>query len=409
MPPMTCGMARKGVRHYVPYNLHSRGPNQTLLDLSSPLSTPRTPNDFIYPDIGKAIQDGVPLVTVGFAVKTRFIQDCLELVKVIEEEQKKILRALEADEIISQERLVLHVNIIRSPACITSRVLLFTHQHVVVFSLWIMEALDDKVLEWLEFLHFVKLFEVIHIPYLFTSLGVGKRQSSNHGSGLHFVIKECASQTSSPPGVRSQDGADDHGPMIQDYISSRPSFDGGTLASFSNASDLLGQDVAKPSLRSENESSLTLCFTMNLVYSEQVIPYNIVHLKEQIWNGPTTYPGTGHVQDTRSSVLTCGATGISMHFSKMVGFENGIWRTIDILKSETMEVCGDSWVSLLLHEVRLQHRKLGYDSLKEDAIEIGGYYVLVGSISTWLTVWLRAADNGLTLFPGLMSPIWASK
>ncbi|KAI6017033.1 hypothetical protein EDC04DRAFT_2902806 [Pisolithus marmoratus] len=131
---MTRGMACKGVRHYAPYNLRSRGPNQTLLDLSSPLSTLRTPvrlhnavgahgivptphvhaaegnplasaNDFIYPDIGKAIQDGVPLVTVGFTVKTRFIQDCLELVKVVEEEQKKILWALEADEIISQERL----------------------------------------------------------------------------------------------------------------------------------------------------------------------------------------------------------------------------------------------------------------------------------------------------------------
>ncbi|KAI6038224.1 hypothetical protein EDC04DRAFT_2604214 [Pisolithus marmoratus] len=134
MPPMTHGMACKGVRHYVPYNLHSHGPNQTFLDLSSPLSTPRTlvhlhntvgahgivpaphvhvaegnplasANDFIYPDIGKAIRDGVPPVTVGFTVKTRFIQDCLELVKVIEEEQKKILWALEADEIISQERL----------------------------------------------------------------------------------------------------------------------------------------------------------------------------------------------------------------------------------------------------------------------------------------------------------------
>ncbi|KAI6044170.1 hypothetical protein EDC04DRAFT_2599744 [Pisolithus marmoratus] len=401
MPPMTRGMARKGVRHYAPYNLRSRGPNQTLLDLSSPPSTPRTPvrlhnavgargvvpaphvhaaegnplasaNDFIYPDIGKAIRDGVPPVTVGFAVKTRFIQDCLELVKVVEEEQKKILRALEADEIISQERLEMFGRraIDYVDKCAEIAVEALANE---IENLWITEALDDKVLEWL----------VICIPYLFTSLGVGKRQSSNHGSGLHFVIKECASQTSSPPGVGSQDGADDRGPVIQDYISSRPSFDGGTLASFSNASDLLGQDAAKPSLRSENESSLTLCFAMNLVYSERVIPYNIVHLKEQIWNGPTTYPGTGHVRDTGSSVLTCGATGVSMHFSKMVGFENGIWRK---LGEECACLMQDRRHLEIGNNGRLQHRKLGYDSLKEDAIEIGGYYILVGSISTWLTM-----------------------
>ncbi|KAI6096093.1 hypothetical protein EDD16DRAFT_1528249 [Pisolithus croceorrhizus] len=140
MPPMTHSMACKGIRHYVPYNLHSCGPNQTLLDLSTLLSPPRTltylhndvgacgvvptlhihvakgnppanTNEFIYPDIRRAIEDGIPPVlcihhvTVGFAVKTRFIQDCLELVKAVGEEQKKILLALEANEIISQERL----------------------------------------------------------------------------------------------------------------------------------------------------------------------------------------------------------------------------------------------------------------------------------------------------------------
>ncbi|KAI5987430.1 hypothetical protein EDC04DRAFT_2912946 [Pisolithus marmoratus] len=113
---MTRGMARKGVRHYAPYNLRSCGPNQTLLDLSSPPSTLRTPVRLhnavgargIVPTPHVHAAEGNPLasaVTVGFAVKTRFIQDCLELVKVVEEEQKKILRALEADEIISQERL----------------------------------------------------------------------------------------------------------------------------------------------------------------------------------------------------------------------------------------------------------------------------------------------------------------
>ncbi|KAI6039123.1 hypothetical protein EDC04DRAFT_2603377 [Pisolithus marmoratus] len=427
MPPMTRGMAHKGVRHYAPYNLCSRGPNQTLLDLSSPPSTLRTPvrlhnavgargvvpaphvhaaegnplasaNDFIYPDIGKAIRDGVPPVTVGFAVKTRFIQDCLELVKVVEEEQKKILRALEANEIISQERLEMFgrhaIDYVDKCAGIAMEALAneiekhgadpqdLTCRSSPLLLLWIMEVLDDKVLEWLE----------------------------------------CASQMSSPPGVGSQDGADDCGPVIQDYISSRPGFDGGTLASFSttvliaghvcpvwgmnsiapsmngsgaNASDLLGQDVAKPSLRLENESSLTLCFTMNLVYSERdlewtynlsrnrtCLRYRKQRIDLQCSRRFHAFLEDGwiqkwHLESSVELVLDGGSLAKNMP---------ALCRTIDILKSETTEVCGDSWVSLLLHEVRLQHRKLGYDSLKEDAIEIGGYYVLVGSISTWLTM-----------------------
>ncbi|KAI6103710.1 hypothetical protein EDD16DRAFT_1641006 [Pisolithus croceorrhizus] len=91
MSPITRSMARKGVRHYAPYNLRSRGPDQTLLDLSTLPPTPRTlvrpynavgagaavpalriqaaegnppanANEFIYPDIRKAIRDGEPLV-----------------------------------------------------------------------------------------------------------------------------------------------------------------------------------------------------------------------------------------------------------------------------------------------------------------------------------------------------------
>ncbi|KAI6006104.1 hypothetical protein EDD15DRAFT_2359240 [Pisolithus albus] len=136
MSPVTRGMARKGIRHYAPYNLRSRGRNQTLLDLSTLPSTPRTPvhpcnidgaraavpgphvhavagnltadgNEFIYPDIQKAIRDGVPPEAVGFGVKLKFIQDCFELVKTVNEEQKKTLRALEGDEVASQEKLVM--------------------------------------------------------------------------------------------------------------------------------------------------------------------------------------------------------------------------------------------------------------------------------------------------------------
>ncbi|KAI6033535.1 hypothetical protein BKA83DRAFT_4121001 [Pisolithus microcarpus] len=117
MPPMTRGMACKGIRHYAPYNLHSRGPDQTLLDLSTPPFTLRTPVHLrntvgargvvppppcIHTAEGNPVANGV---VVGFGVKTRFIQDCFELVKAIGKEQKKILQALEANEIISQERL----------------------------------------------------------------------------------------------------------------------------------------------------------------------------------------------------------------------------------------------------------------------------------------------------------------
>ncbi|KAI6043258.1 hypothetical protein EDC04DRAFT_2600304 [Pisolithus marmoratus] len=131
MSPITHGMARKGIRHYVPYNLRSRGPNQTLLDLSTLPSTPRTPvhlhnaigaqtgvpaprihavegnhlmnaHEFIYPDAQKAIQDGE---NVSFGIKLRFIQDCFELANAMDEEQKKILRDLEAGDPVSEERL----------------------------------------------------------------------------------------------------------------------------------------------------------------------------------------------------------------------------------------------------------------------------------------------------------------
>ncbi|KIK19666.1 hypothetical protein PISMIDRAFT_24331 [Pisolithus microcarpus 441] len=133
MPPMTRGMARKGIRHYAPYNLCSPGPDQTLLDLSTPPFTPRTPvrlrnavgargivpppphihtaegnpaangNEFIYPDIRKAIRDGVPPVLCIYHLS--FVPSILNP-DAVGEEQKKILQALEANEIISQERLV---------------------------------------------------------------------------------------------------------------------------------------------------------------------------------------------------------------------------------------------------------------------------------------------------------------
>ncbi|KAI6146710.1 hypothetical protein BKA82DRAFT_4356137 [Pisolithus tinctorius] len=136
MSPITRGMARKGIRRYAPYNLRSRGPNQTFLDLSSLPSTPRTPvrlpnvastragvpalpppiraaegnplanaNEFICPDVRKAIQDGVRPEVVGYGIKLRFVRDCLELAKAVDEEKKNMLRALEAGEVISRERL----------------------------------------------------------------------------------------------------------------------------------------------------------------------------------------------------------------------------------------------------------------------------------------------------------------
>ncbi|KAI6098663.1 hypothetical protein EDD16DRAFT_1527162 [Pisolithus croceorrhizus] len=123
------------------------------------------------------------------------------------------------------------------------------------------------------------------------------------------------------------------------------------------------------------------------------MPYNIVHLKEVVSNGPTTYPGIGHIGNTGSNILTCSAMGMSMHFSKMVRYENGVWKSenqigIPRLQRKFGEECAcfiqdhlwsDSWVSLSSHEVKLRHQKLGYDSLKEDAIE-------TGSISTWLVL-----------------------
>ncbi|KAI6123884.1 hypothetical protein EV401DRAFT_1211804 [Pisolithus croceorrhizus] len=114
-----------------------------------------------------------------------------------------------------------------------------------------------------------------------------------------------------------------------------------TLILSQNASDLL--DMAKFSLRLKKGPSPSLRFAMNLVYSETryvsadggmlltfpslVMPYNIVHLKEVVSNGPTTYPGIGHIGNTGSNILTCSAMGMSMHFSKMVRYENGVWKS----------------------------------------------------------------------------------
>ncbi|KAI6044627.1 hypothetical protein EDC04DRAFT_2599358 [Pisolithus marmoratus] len=118
-------MACKGIRHYVPYNLHSHGHNQTLLDLSNLPSTPRTPvclcntvgtHVAVPPPCIHAVE-GNPLAdaeAVGFRVKLRFIRDCTELMKAMSGEQKKILQSLEADEVVSQERLSLYSVVIVS-------------------------------------------------------------------------------------------------------------------------------------------------------------------------------------------------------------------------------------------------------------------------------------------------------
>ncbi|KAI6094129.1 hypothetical protein EDD17DRAFT_1504601 [Pisolithus thermaeus] len=44
---------------------------------------------------------------VGFGVKLRFVRDCFELAKAVNEEQKEILQTLEADKVLSQGRLVM--------------------------------------------------------------------------------------------------------------------------------------------------------------------------------------------------------------------------------------------------------------------------------------------------------------
>ncbi|KAI6137995.1 hypothetical protein BKA82DRAFT_4368194 [Pisolithus tinctorius] len=135
MSPITRGMARKGIRRYAPYNLRSRGPNQTFLDLSSLPSTPRTPvrlpnvastragvpalpppiraaegnplanaNEFICPDVRKAIQDGVRPRSLVTGSSLDLFVIALNWQKP-DEEKKNMLQALEAGKVISRERL----------------------------------------------------------------------------------------------------------------------------------------------------------------------------------------------------------------------------------------------------------------------------------------------------------------
>ncbi|KAI5990284.1 hypothetical protein EDC04DRAFT_2614216 [Pisolithus marmoratus] len=60
------------------------------------------------------MQTGSPILTferpyemqaVGFGIKLRFVQDCFELAKAMDEEQKEMLRALEADRLSRRRNL----------------------------------------------------------------------------------------------------------------------------------------------------------------------------------------------------------------------------------------------------------------------------------------------------------------
>ena len=64
MPPTTRAMSRRGIRHYSPYNLRSRGPNQRLEDrLSLP---PRRPPTVARddPPAHRRAQNQVPQVNI---------------------------------------------------------------------------------------------------------------------------------------------------------------------------------------------------------------------------------------------------------------------------------------------------------------------------------------------------------
>ena len=64
MPPTTRAMSHRGIRHYSPYNLRSRGPNQRLEDRLSP--PPRRPPTVARadPPAHRHAQNRVPQVNI---------------------------------------------------------------------------------------------------------------------------------------------------------------------------------------------------------------------------------------------------------------------------------------------------------------------------------------------------------
>ncbi|KAI6138575.1 hypothetical protein BKA82DRAFT_4014381 [Pisolithus tinctorius] len=124
MSPITRSMSRKGVRHYSPYNLRSRGSRQMFEALPTPLRTPTRPRNStgsrpgepfpaadldvrggasMYDIVHQAVLDGIPLVNIYYSIILAFARDCMETADAVYIEQQRTILKMAAGEPISNK------------------------------------------------------------------------------------------------------------------------------------------------------------------------------------------------------------------------------------------------------------------------------------------------------------------
>ncbi|KAI6140908.1 hypothetical protein BKA82DRAFT_4341919 [Pisolithus tinctorius] len=112
MSPITRSMSRKGVRHYSPYNLRSRGSRQMFEALPTPLRTPTRPRNStgsqpgepfpaadldvrggasMYDIVHQAVLNGIPLVNIYYSIILAFARDCMETADAVYIEQQRTI------------------------------------------------------------------------------------------------------------------------------------------------------------------------------------------------------------------------------------------------------------------------------------------------------------------------------
>ncbi|KAI6024150.1 hypothetical protein BKA83DRAFT_4125502 [Pisolithus microcarpus] len=102
-------MSRKGMRHYSPYNLRSRGSRQTFECLPTPSGSPTRPrssatncdtgglrapaSNSMYDTARQAVLDGMPLDVLCHSVLLEFVHNCADMAEAVYDEQQRILLA----------------------------------------------------------------------------------------------------------------------------------------------------------------------------------------------------------------------------------------------------------------------------------------------------------------------------
>ncbi|KAI6155761.1 hypothetical protein BKA82DRAFT_4348988 [Pisolithus tinctorius] len=120
MSPITRSMSRKGVRHYSPYNLRSRGSRQMFEALPTPLRTPTRPRNSTgsrpgepFPAADLDVRGGASMydivhqaVNIYYSIILAFARDCMETADTVYIEQQRTILKMAAGEPISNKESV---------------------------------------------------------------------------------------------------------------------------------------------------------------------------------------------------------------------------------------------------------------------------------------------------------------